>query len=58
MLAPGFFCSESVQRSNTSRESLRLKLDAIGFRIGDLLSVTDRAGDIRHIEIAGELSDD
>lgn len=58
MLAPGFFCSESVQRSNTSRESLRLKLDAIGFRIGDLLSVTDRAGGIRHIEIAGELPDD
>lgn len=54
MLAAGFFSSEAIRRSDCSRDDLRLCLDAMGFRTGDLLSASDPSTGVRHFEIGGK----
>ena len=57
MDAPGFFRTGSIRRIDACAEDLRLGLDKVGFRAGDLLSVTGPGGEIRRFEIGRQSID-
>jgi len=58
MFAPGFFSFAAIQRSELSRTNLALKLAALGFQCGDVISATYGPGRIRHFEITQESNHD
>jgi hypothetical protein len=53
MFATGFFSFEAIRRSELSGMNLGLKLAALGFQAGEVISVADASGSERHLEIGG-----
>ena len=51
MFAAGFFSFEAIRKSELSPRSLRLKLAVLGFHSGDVISVANTSGSVRHLEI-------
>ncbi len=53
MFATGFFSFEAIRRSELSGMNLGLKLAALGFQAGEVISVADASGSEHHLEIGG-----
>ena len=51
LFAPGFYSDEVLRPADLSPASLQLKLEDIGFRDGDVITVDDAPGDRHHFEI-------
>lgn len=57
LYAPGFYSFETLKRVDLSPMNLQLKLEDLGFRDGDVISVDDSPGNSHHVEI-GSLQHD
>ncbi len=58
MFAPGFFSFETLQRSDLSPANLDLKLTALGFRYGDVITVDSASSRSRHLGIGAGQADE
>ena len=55
MFASGFFSLETIRQSELSTSFLDLNLSTVGFRAGDVISVSGDAGSTRHVEIGNRV---
>ena len=56
LFATGFFSFESIRYADLSVVNRNLKLVDLGLRSGDVVSVTEAAGSVRHLEIEGRVT--
>ncbi len=54
LFATGFFSFEALQNADLSMVNRYLKLADVGLRTGDVVSITDAAGTVHHLEIGGK----
>ncbi len=53
MFPPGFFAAESIRGADLAATEADRSLASIGFRSGDVLTVSDAAAGVRHVELKG-----